>query len=276
MKNVLIGLKKFFSNKNTVTVICVLVAVLVLYIGYNMRIKAAVTPITVPYATKTIDSGTEITEDMVGTIQVPPSMLKGSPYRSVSQVLGKYASVDTIIPMGSLFYAKAVVSQAELPDSIIYNYPDGYVLVNMSLDINTSYGNAIYPGNYIDIYLKAVNKLDESTSVTTQQDKIMVGKLIENVKVIAVLDSNGKNVFENLEENRMPSMMIFAVPPEYHILLRKAMYLRTYDATLFPVPTNESLKETPGEVRISSQELQNWINTVTYWTDDMNSTDPIQ
>ena len=48
------------------------------------------------------------------------------------------------------------------------------------------------------------------------------------------------------------------------------MYLRTFDATLLPIPTNESLKETPGEVKISSEELKTWINTVTYWSEDLS------
>ena len=47
------------------------------------------------------------------------------------------------------------------------------------------------------------------------------------------------------------------------------MYLRSYDASLFIVPTDESLKEEKGEVRIASEELRDWINSVTYWTEDM-------
>lgn len=276
MGNIITGIKKFLSNKNTVTVIGILLGVLVLYVGYNMRIKAAVSPVTVPYATKEISPGKEITSDMIGTIQVPPAMIKGTPIMDVRNVLGKYSNADTVIPAGSLFYSRSVVAKEQLPDAILYDYPDGYVLVNMNLDINTSYGNSIYPNNYIDIYLKAVNKLDDSSITSEQKDKIMVGKLIENVKVLAVLDSNGNDVFANLEDKRTPSMMIFAVPEEYHILLRKAMYLRTYDATLLPVPTNESLKDNPGEVKISSDELRTWINQVTYWSEDMGTNGNLQ
>ena len=50
MGNATNGIKKILQNKNTVTVIGVVVAVLVLYIGYNMRVKSAINPITVPYA----------------------------------------------------------------------------------------------------------------------------------------------------------------------------------------------------------------------------------
>lgn len=67
MGNTTNGLKKFLQNKNTVTVIGVVLAVLVLYVGYNMRVKSAVNPITVPYAKETIKGGTQITQDKVGT-----------------------------------------------------------------------------------------------------------------------------------------------------------------------------------------------------------------
>ncbi len=276
MNNLVTGFKKFLSNKNTVTVVGVLLAVFVLYIGYNMRVNAAITPVSVPYATVTINPSTQITQEMIGTMQIPQSMLANSSvYYNASEVLNQYSNYDTVIPRGSLFYRRAVVPESSLPDSLIReDYPEGYVLVNMSLNMQTSYGNQILPGNYVDIYLKAINNLDEDRA--NQRDTIMVGKLIENVKVLAVLDGNGKNVFENVEEERTPAMMIFAVPEEYHILLRKTMYLRTYDATLLPVPTRESLKEQPGEVRISSEDIKNWINEVTYWTEDMSSTGTVE
>ena len=263
--NFSITVKKFLTNKNTVTFIGVAVAIVVLYAGYNYRIKKAINPITVPYATKTINPKTKITSDMIGSIEVPPAMLKGNAITDVSKIVGKYVRADTIIPQGSLFYGSIVVSKSDLPDSIIYDYPEGYVLVNMSVNTTTTYGNKVYPGNYIDIYLKAVNKIDEDNMTSDTKDKIMVGKLLENFKVIDVVDANGDSVFENLEDIKVPSQIIFAVPEEYHILLRKAMYLRTYEVTLIPVPTAESLKENPGEVAISSEALKEFINKVTVW-----------
>ena len=134
------------------------------------------------------------------------------------------------------------------------------------MDVTTAstYGNMIYPKNYIDIYLKVVNNIDETEKDIT--DKIMIGKLIENVKVLAVIDANGNDVFSDLDNVGTPAQIIFAVPEEYHILLRKAMYLRSYSATLIPVPTNESLKEEPGAVAISNESLKDFINRVTVWT----------
>lgn len=269
--NFSIALKKALTNKNTVTILGVLLAIIVLYVGYNYRIKSAINPIKVPYAIETIEPRTQITSSMIGTISVPPAMIKGNALTNVNQIVGKYVSPDTIIPQGSLFYSAAVVSKSDLPDSIIYDYPSGWVLVNMSVSTETTYGNKVFPGNYIDIYVKAVNKIDEENITKDTQDKIMVGKLLQNVKIIDVIDSDGNSVFANLQSVGTPSQIIFAVPEEYHILLRKAMYLRTYDVTLIPVPTAESLKENPGEVSVSSEYIKSFINKVTVWDENVDS-----
>ena len=96
----------------------------------------------------------------------------------------------------------------------------------------------------------------------------MLGKLMSNIKVLAVRDSNGKAVFQNIDENRKPAMVIFAVPEEYYILLKKAEFMRTYDTSLIIVPTNESLKDEPGSLEISSDTLKNWINNNTAYVAD--------
>ena len=147
-------------------------------------------------------------------------------------------------------------------------YPAGWVPYHLdNLSVDNTYGNAMYPGNYIDIYLKAVTKVEEGQALTDDDDKVMLGKLMTNIKVLAVKDSNGQPVFQNIDENRTPSMVVFSVPEENYILLKKAEYMRTYDTTLILVPTNESLKDEPGDTAIGSEQLKEWINTHTVWTE---------
>ena len=261
--------KKFLQNKNTVTVVGVVLAIVVLYVAYTMRIKSSINPITVPYALEQINAGTQISENQIGTREVPPSMLEGEVITNVSEIIDKYAAADTVIPEGSLFYKSAVVEKEQLPDNIILDYPKGYVLYNLSVDTESTYGNSVYPGNYIDIYFKAVNKIDESvkSQLTADANKIMLGKLMSNIKVLAVRDSNGKAVFQNIDEGRVPAMVIFAVPEEYYLLLKKAEFMRTFETSLIIVPTNESLKDEPDSLEISSDTLKNWINTNTAYVE---------
>ena len=267
MNNISVGLKKFFANKNTVTVVGVVLAIIVLYVGYNMRVKSAINPVSVPYALKTINPGTQITDEMIGTMEIPPAMLKGDAITKKSDVVDMYSAIDSVIPEGSIFYGRSVVSKEALPGSIILNYPKNYVLYNLEVDMSSTYSNSIVTGNYIDIYLKVMNHVDDNQAVTENNDKIMVGKLLQNEKVLGVYDSNGQSVFANTEEKRTPAQIIFAVPEEYHILLRKASYLRAYDSEIIPVPTNESLEKKPGDVKISNEDLKNFINRVTAMTE---------
>ena len=270
MGNLTTSLKKFLQNKNTVTALGVVLAIVVLYVAYTMSIKSSINPVTVPYATEKIGSGTQITKSMVSTREVPPSMLEGDVITNVSEIIDKYSAADTVIPEGSIFYKSAVVEKEQLPDNIILEYPKGYVLYNLAVDTNSTYGNSVYPGNYIDIYFKAVNKIDENSpeQLTKDADKILLGKLMANIKVLAVRDSDGKAVFQNIDENRKPAMVIFAVPEEYYILLKKAEFMRSYDTSLILVPTNESLKDEPDSLEISSDTLKNWINTNTAYVEN--------
>ena len=278
MNNLTLRIKGFLTNKNTVTILALIICVLVLWWGYNYRINQKTNPTAVPYGRVSIPQKTRITSDMVGTVDVPMAMIKGSVITDTSRIINRYTRENTTIPEGSLFYESAVVDKEDLQDSIIYDYPadEGYTLVNLSVTTDTTYGNKMYPGNYIDIYIKAVNRIDEENMTSDTEDKIMVGKLIKNVKILATLDSNGDDVFADLDNIKTPSQLIFAVPEEYHILLRKAMYLRTYEVTIIPVPTNESLKEEPGEVSISNEKLKDFINSVTEFTDaDIEDDTPI-
>ena len=49
--------------------------------------------------------------------------------------------------------------------------------------------------------------------------------------------------------------------------MKKAEFLRNYDTTLIPVPTNESLADKPGNIKLSSEELEQFINKVTVTID---------
>ena len=145
MGNLSNSFKKFLQNKNTVTVVGVVAAIVVLYFAYTMRINSAINPVVVPYAAKQIPSGTQITEGMISTREVPPSMLTGDVIQNKGEIIDKYSAADTVIPQGSLFYKRAVVEKEQLPANIILDYPKGYVLYNLSVTTQSTYGNSVYP-----------------------------------------------------------------------------------------------------------------------------------
>ena len=249
MANFLNNLKRFLSNKNTVTILGVVAGVLVLYIGYNWRVNQAIKPVTVPYAKVEISSRTPITEDMIGYMEVSGSLINKSPnlVQNIGQILNKTAAYGVTIPANSFFYTD-LLNTSEERDSEFANIPDGYTIYQLPVDLHKTYGNSISPGNYIDLYLKAE---DES-------NKIIFGKLIESIEVLEVKDSNGDNVFETTAEARTPDQLYFAVPNDLYLLLMKAKFVDG-NIDIIPVPRNASYSENPGETKVSSDYIKNFI-----------------
>lgn len=262
MNNFMIAIKRFFQNKNTVTIVGVLLIILVLFLGYRYQINRAVSPISgIPVATETIQPRTLITDDMVETIEVAPVVLSDNVIRTKAAVVGKYTAVNTVVPAGSMFYKNTIIAKEDLPDAAFVELEDGDIPYNFPVSMDTTYGNSIYPSNYIDVYMKATN----------EQGTLMVGKLIENVKVLAVKDSQGQNVFENSEEARIPAYLIFGLDYELNILLRKASYMNDFSVELFPVPHGITVATASGETAVSSQTLKDFINANTVPNDEITA-----
>ena len=269
MNNFMDSVKRFFSNKNTVTIIGVLVAIVVLYFGYNWRINQQIEQVTVLVAKQDIQPRTKITSDMVETISIARVMYNKmmgnygggiSVLRNTAElssfVDGAYSNINALIPAGTpLIRNVNTVDKSKIPSSVLLKIDKGQVPYAFSINYSDTYGNAIMDDTYVDIYMKAI---DDS-------GKIMIGKLLQDVKVLAVLDSSGRDVFENTDESRTPSTFVFGVDEDLHLLLRKARYLSSNSVELIPVPIVESIsdEEYKGSVEVTSSYLRDFIETRT-------------
>lgn len=278
MNNLVLKFKMFLKNKNTVTILCALLAIVVLYVGYNWRVKSAVNPVKVPYAIKTIQPRTEITKDMFGYKEIARAAISDDVILNVNQLIGYYSSANTIIPKGSMFYKGTVVKKEELPDAALYDMPLDETLYYLGVNITTSYSNSILPGNYIDIYMQTI------TTDTDGNTKVMVGKLVSNVLVRAVKTSNGLNVFENSEETRIPATIIFSVKEDIHLLLRKAASIGNlstqYKIDIIPVPNTTGFDGNTEEgvvTKVSNEYLKEFIEEKSIYIPEdeiIENTDP--
>ena len=239
--------KKIFKNKNFVTIIAFAVCLIILIVAYNYRINQKTNPVTVYYAKEDIPARTEITSEMVGTIKIPSSMVTSNVVRNINSIIGKYVNYNTVIPSGSLFYTSVLVDWENMPDSAWSNIETGNTIVSLAVNVNTTYGNSIFPGDKIDLYFKSFDA----------DGKLVLGKLIEGIQVLAVKDEAGAHIFKKGPEQRQASALIFSVTEDMHLLLRKAMYL---DGEIIPVPRNASYGETP---TISSAYLEAFITAQT-------------
>lgn len=224
-------LKSLLANKNVVTILGAILIVIVLFAFYKWRLNEAINPISVPYAVKTIGPRTKITADMIDYVEVRQSALKGNILINAPRdIINMYTNVNTTIPEGGFFYSDLIVKFENLADSFLIDMPkdengEYMTAYNFKVNVETTYGNSIYPGNYVDIYFR-----------TTDGDKILYGRLASNVKTLAVKDKNGNHVFENITENRAPNQIILAVTEDLSSLLRVAESMA--DSELILVPTN--------------------------------------
>ena len=252
MNNLSKSIKKILGNKNTVTVIGVLLCILVLYVGYNMRINQKTKLVKVYYAKETIQPKTKITEDMIGTTELPEAFLTGEYYKSFNDIEGKYSNYNSIIPAGSLFYTAQVVKKDELPDSVLYDVEKDSTISYVKTDVEKSYGNIIMPSNYVDVYVK----------MTNGNGDIVYGKYMENLKVLSVKTSDGQDVFDNTENVRTPSYIYFAMPEAEYLTFTMLKYLQEEKEEAFIdivlVPNGTEYEDTPS-VKVSGKYITDYI-----------------
>lgn len=254
MGNIVTTIKRFISNKNTITILGVLLGIVVLYIGYNYRVDQAIDTVMVPYARQTITATSEITQEMINTTEVLRKFVSSNDNliqqtsQLVSTTTPMCVTYGTSVPEGSFFYSEQVVTCNSMPNSILDDMPDGYTTFSMSVNIHTTYGNSMYPGDYIDLYVR-MNGTD---------NRIIFGKLIESIEIRDVRDNQGVSVFLT-SESKTPAELLFAVPDDLFWLLNVATEINSLE--LIPVPRNASYTSNPGETSVSSEYLKNLIRT---------------
>lgn len=252
MGNFLVPFKKFLSNKNTVTILGVLVGVVVLYLGYNWRVNKSIDPISVPYCTQTLTQGTKITEDYISYLQLPKETVGGMTnlVTDVNRIRDMLVSYDSKIAQNSFFFSENLITEEEMPDSVFANIQDGYTVYDLHVDSGAVYGNSIFPGDMIDLYM-----------TTEYEGKLVYGRFISSIQVLAVKDDKGNNVFENKDNPGAASVLLFAVPEDLFLLLKKAYKL---GIEIEPVPRNNSYTTNAGATELKNEELKDMIINNTY------------
>ncbi len=263
MGNIVTTLKRFISNKNTVTILGVLLGIVVLYIGYNYRVNAAVQTVSIPYARNTLTSTTTITQDDIEYMEVLTSFVNNNQnvIRDINSLVGQLNSycvqVGTSIPAGAFFYQEQVIDCRNISSNALDRMPDGYSAVSLEVNLQSTYGNSMYPEDYIDIYVRT----------TTEEGKLVYGQFITKLPILDVRDSNGRSLFYDSSSSGTPAILLFAVPnydieeTNLYLLLSRATMLNNIE--LIPVPGNANYTAEVGETEVTSQYLRQIIENQT-------------
>ena len=102
------------------------------------------------------------------------------------------------------------------------------------------------------IYMKA----------TDENNNVIYGKLFRNIKILAVHDSSGNNVFSDPGNVGTPANLVFALSHDNYNLLMRAEYLSTKGVDLVIAPQGENTTNEEGAL-VSSATLRDYVNNHT-------------
>lgn len=237
---------RLFRNKGLVTIVAIAACLAILFFAFRYRVNKAINAISVPIATRTLESRKLIEEDDIKTVKVAYSMITSNVITNKENIIGKYVNYNTFIPEGSLFYDSAVVTWASMPDSTWSDIPEGDTIVSLAVNSQSTYGNSIYPGDKIDLYYQG-----------SIGDNKFYGKLIEGITVLAVKDERGNHIFKKSADQNNAAALIFAVNEDMHLLLRKAIYL---NGSVVPVPRNATYDAKTSIYKENTSAIVAYIN----------------
>ena len=262
MGNFGIAFKKFITNKNTITILGILLILILLYWGYDSTVKKSVNPINVPVAKEMIASEHLMSYDDIDYKKVSRVVVGDNVLTNAGSIVGMYTNINVTIPKGSMFYSEWLVKEENLPGKWIekVDFANGEEAYYFNTDAIRTLGNSVLPNSYIDIYMKAE---DENGS-------LMIGKLLENIQVLAVHDSNGNNVFSDSNSIGSTNYLGFALSHDYYILLQKAERLSTLGIELILAPqgVEPQIMEDENTVLVGSETLRDYIDANTVVLED--------
>lgn len=250
---------RFFKNKNTVTVLGVLVSIGLLWGLYYYQIQKQVKPISVPVAAVTIQPRTQITSDMITYVEVPEAYISENVIRNEQELISKYADFNTLIPAGSMFYNETVTEKEMLPNYLYTLLKEGEYGLSLKMESSDGTIVPIMPGDKFDLYM----------AVTTEEGSVMLGKFVENVEALAVLDSEGRNVYDVNDGSRTPALINFGVQEDVFLLLMRAQKL---GIEIFPILPGTWKDTENAKLTLTTQELIDYIKARSVQL----STDPVQ
>lgn len=118
------------------------------------------------------------TEDLI-MIQIPEKYMQTYTWNDKADIIGKYTSVQGMIPKGSMFYKDMLYNEKEVRDLAITKLQKGMTI--FTLETNVSSLGSIEEGMYVDIHV----------SISQKKEIPITGILIRHAEVISMKDHKG-------------------------------------------------------------------------------------
>lgn len=118
------------------------------------------------------------TEDLT-MIQFPEKYMQAYTWNEKTDIIGKYTSIQGMIPKGSMFYKDMLYNEKEVRDLAITKLQEGMTI--FTLETNVSSLGSIEEGMYADIHV----------SISQKKEIPITGILIRHAEVISIKDHKG-------------------------------------------------------------------------------------
>ncbi|WP_251136157.1 Flp pilus assembly protein CpaB [Exiguobacterium sp. S90] len=210
--------------------------------AYNAyAVETAVNPTKIVLVKNDIQPHTKITEEMIFEREVPGNAIPPNAYLSKEEVVGKYTTEGFGISANSFFLKNNVKSKNKLPDSAILSLQEGEVAFPLLVDLETSSGNSIVPGTFVDLYFLNVEGSQGELMTDVSSKSVLFGGLFPQVRVTSVKDNETNDAFreeqdsegETREVKSAARLYTLAVTPAQLQYLNRAKNL----GTIMPVAT---------------------------------------
>lgn len=187
-------------KKQLIIVVLIGVLIVINYFSYQNS-KETRNLVAVPYAKKTINSLEKIENDMLGLIEIDSSLIDDRIYMEKEEIINNYVKFNSSIPQGSFIYKESIISLEQRVDKATLELKNNQVVYPISVNVLKSSGKSIVPNQVVDLY--GTIKVDKETYFSD--------KLVENIRVLAVKDRLGNNVFDKDLEKRTPALILLAI-----------------------------------------------------------------
>ena len=155
--------------------LCVIGNVVVIryYLAKTINLK------TTYIAKHNIPPRTQIKTEDLTMIQIPEKYMQAYTWNEKADIIGKYTSVQGMIPKGSMFYKDMLYNEKEVRDLAITKLQKGMTI--FTLETNVSAIGSIEEGMYADIHV----------SISQKKEIPITGILIRHAEVISIKDHKG-------------------------------------------------------------------------------------
>jgi Flp pilus assembly protein CpaB len=209
--------------------------------------------VEVPFALVTIQAGTLITAEMIGTKEVSLGTVAGDPTIITwpNRIIGKYTRENRTIQEGAIFSTGLLWTEMKADSgSGSESIPNNYSVFSLKVDNNVTFNNAIMPNDIIDVYIQA----------TDDDRKPIYSLMNRDVEIIRVLDRQGNNAF-GPNSIGTAAQLLFAVPNADHQILLRASQVTTNSLRIVPAPKFRRYSGVPRATEISKAEMIAFINS---------------